>query len=96
MATVLKEFMWARNGYTIETLKPGDERDFGNAFAGLAAEGYVSVEPAQQKQAEPDPAPEVTAAVDPVAEPAVEPAIAVADVAPAVVAEPAPRRRNPR
>lgn len=39
---VLKQFPWSSNGYDVEILKPGDERNFGVAEAGLVAEGFIS------------------------------------------------------
>ncbi|RWX28951.1 hypothetical protein EHH54_31750 [Rhizobium leguminosarum] len=42
MAVVLKPFDYASDGFTVEHLNEGDERDFGAATDGLVAEGFVS------------------------------------------------------
>lgn len=73
MATVLKKFMWAGNGHTVESLAVGDVRDFGAAAAGLAAEGFVSLDAAVVSPAEVETAMEpVVEIVDPVIEPVIE------------------------
>lgn len=41
MAKVLKSFKFAADGFTIETLNEGDDRDFGGSLQGLVKEGYV-------------------------------------------------------
>lgn len=84
MAVVLKQFPWSSNGYDVEILNPGDERDFGSAHAGLAGEGFVSgpsvadevveevvvVEEAPQIEIAPEVTPEPTPVVTPAAQPA--------------------------
>ena len=95
MVIVLKQFPWSSNGYDVEILNPGAERDFGAALAGLASEGFVSsgeeiVEPAPEPvvdEPEIEVVPEVTA--EP-AEPEVTPE-------PPTITEPAPEPvRQPR
>lgn len=49
MATVLVPFPFAGNGFTVEHLNVGDERDFGSATEGLKAAGLISVEPGAVK-----------------------------------------------
>ncbi len=44
MAVVIKPFDFASDGFTIESLATGDERDFGAATDGLVEEGFISVE----------------------------------------------------
>lgn len=44
MAVVLLPFPFAGNGFTIEHLNAGDEREFGSATGGLVAAGLISVE----------------------------------------------------
>lgn len=41
MAKVLKSFPYSPNGYTVEILKVGDDRDFGAATQGLVDRGDV-------------------------------------------------------
>ena len=41
MAKVLKSFPYSANGYTVEILKVGDDRDFGAATQGLIDRGDV-------------------------------------------------------
>lgn len=41
MAVVLKAFDYAADGFTVERLTPGDEREFGDLAAGLTAAGYI-------------------------------------------------------
>lgn len=41
MHRVVRPFPYAGNGYTLELLNAGVERDFGSATAGLAAEGWI-------------------------------------------------------
>lgn len=43
MAVVLKPFPWSPNGYDIEYLQAGAERNFGASESALAEAGYVSV-----------------------------------------------------
>lgn len=50
MAVVIKPFPYAGDGFTVERLIAGDERDFGAAAAGLAAEGFI--EPASAAKSE--------------------------------------------
>lgn len=38
---VLKPFAWCADGFTRESLKVGDKRDFGSLADGLAADGYI-------------------------------------------------------
>lgn len=57
MATVIKPFDYASDGYTVESLVPGDERDFGVATEGLAAEGFIEVEVAEEAEADAPVAP---------------------------------------
>lgn len=40
-------FPYAGDGYTVEWLKPGDERDFGAVAAGLASAGLIAAPKAQ-------------------------------------------------
>lgn len=51
MAKVLKSFPYAADGFTVEIMKVGTDRDFGAATKGLADEGYIEgaaqVKPAQ-------------------------------------------------
>ena len=78
---VLKALDWSPNGFTIETLPVGAERDFGDSAAGLLAEGWIGVakvatepEPvAEPVDAEPEPAPEVEPTPEPEPAPAPEP-----------------------
>lgn len=42
MAIVLKPFPFAGDGFTLESLAPGDERDFGSCTDGLVAEGLIA------------------------------------------------------
>lgn len=65
MAVAIKEFLWAGNGHTVETLKPGDERDFGAHEVGLTVAGLIISESATA-----DAADEPALAAEP--EPAVE------------------------
>ncbi|SFB52344.1 hypothetical protein SAMN03159496_04637 [Rhizobium sp. NFR07] len=44
MAVVIKPFDFASDGFTIESLVTGDERDFGAATDGLVGEGFISVD----------------------------------------------------
>lgn len=44
MAVVLKPFPWSPNGYDVEYLQVGAERDFGASEPSLADAGYVSIE----------------------------------------------------
>lgn len=44
MAVVIKPFEFASDGFTIESLVTGDERDFGSATDGLVDEGFINVE----------------------------------------------------
>lgn len=39
---VVRPFPYAGNGYTLENLVPGDERDFGAATSGLVAAGFIA------------------------------------------------------
>jgi hypothetical protein len=39
---VVRPFPFAGNGYTLESLNAGDERDFGSATAGLLAAGLIA------------------------------------------------------
>lgn len=59
MAVVLLPFPFAGNGFTIEHLNAGDEREFGSATDGLAAAGLISIEPTASRDgasAEAEPA----------------------------------------
>ncbi len=47
MATVIKPFAYAADGYTVESLVPGDERDFGVATDGLVDEGFIEADAAK-------------------------------------------------
>lgn len=42
MAVVIMPFRFAANGFTVEQLVPGDERDFGDVTEGLVSEGFVA------------------------------------------------------
>lgn len=44
MAVVIVPFPFAGNGFTVEYLVAGDERDFGSATAGLVEAGLISEE----------------------------------------------------
>jgi hypothetical protein len=44
MATVIKPFAYAADGFTVESLVPGDERDFGAATDGLVGEGFIEAD----------------------------------------------------
>lgn len=103
MAVVLKQFPWSHNGYDVEILNPGNERNFGAALEGLAAEGFVvggDAEPAPEPVVEQEPVVDQDVAVEtettvkpevPV-EPAIEP-----EVTPEHIVEPAPEPvRQPR
>jgi hypothetical protein len=41
MAKVLKSFPYAANGFTVEQMKEGDDRDFGKSTQGLVDEGFI-------------------------------------------------------
>lgn len=41
MSKVIKRFPYTSNGYTIERLNVGDERDFGDATASLIEAGFI-------------------------------------------------------
>jgi hypothetical protein len=43
MAVVVKPFRYARDGFTVENLMPGDDRDFGDVHDGLIAEGFIAI-----------------------------------------------------
>lgn len=43
LAIVLVPFPYAGNGYTLESLVAGDEREFGAATDGLVAEGFIAI-----------------------------------------------------
>ncbi|XKM40331.1 hypothetical protein A4U53_030845 [Rhizobium ruizarguesonis] len=47
MATVIKPFAYAADGFTVESLVPGDERDFGVATDGLVDEGFIEADAAK-------------------------------------------------
>lgn len=66
MAKVIKKFPWSPNGYDVEMLHPGDERDFRSSTAALAAAGLIEagVDPDQ-------PAGDETGAIQPVTFPPV-------------------------
>ncbi|TIU12456.1 MAG: hypothetical protein E5W44_07190 [Mesorhizobium sp.] len=56
MAKVVKPFPYAADGFTLEHLVPGDERDFGAATAGLVEEGFIATDgPHPQVPDAPDP-----------------------------------------
>lgn len=38
---VLKPFFYAKDGFTLESLKPGVEREFGDVAEGLLAEDFI-------------------------------------------------------
>ncbi|RWN51394.1 MAG: hypothetical protein EOS04_24280 [Mesorhizobium sp.] len=81
---VLKPFPFAGNGYTLEHLSVGDEREFGTAADGLISEGYISlVAKGEERAVEPIEIAEEPAAV--IAEGLVEPA-AVFETLPAPAA----------
>ncbi|TIL91456.1 MAG: hypothetical protein E5Y73_17415 [Mesorhizobium sp.] len=72
---VLKPFPFAGNGYTLEHVTVGDEREFGTATDGLVAEGYISlVAKVEESAVEPIEIAEEPAAViaEELAEPAAE------------------------
>jgi hypothetical protein len=71
VAVVLEPFAFAADGFTLEHLKPGDDRDFGDSLPGLIAEGFVVDVPATetppQRDADaagPDTPPDATNAPD--------------------------------
>ena len=51
---MLKPFDWASDGFTIESLIEGDERDFGAATKGLAEEGFIASQDADETPADVD------------------------------------------
>lgn len=53
MAVVLKPFAHSADGFTVELLATGMEREFGAATDGLEAEGFIEV--AKKKAAEMKP-----------------------------------------
>lgn len=59
MATVLLPFPFAGNGFTVEYLNVGDERDFGSATEGLESAGLISVDPGAVKAEQDVPTPVV-------------------------------------
>ena len=62
MAKVLKSFPYSPNGYTVEILKVGDDRDFGAATQGLIDRGDVEgAKPVAAPVAKPAVAPVVKA-----------------------------------
>lgn len=106
MAVVAKPFDWASDGFTIESLATGDERDFGFLTAGLASEGFVvfgdviAAELQAEHVVEPVIEPVVeTPATEPVVDPATEavaePVGEAPEQAPDLLdAEPAPKKRG--
>ncbi len=42
MGVVIAPFRYAADGFTVEQLVPGDERDFGSVEAGLVEAGFVA------------------------------------------------------
>ena len=50
MHRVVKPFPYSVDGFTLVSLVEGDERDFGDMAAGLAAEGWI--EPAGRRAVE--------------------------------------------
>lgn len=58
MAVVLEEFEYAVDGINTETLKVGDNRDFGNATDGLVQAGKIAGAAVQETAPAPEPAPE--------------------------------------
>lgn len=54
MHKVVRPFAYAANGYTLEHLNVGAERDFGSATAGLLAEGYIEAVEAKKPAASDD------------------------------------------
>ena len=77
MAVVLQPFRFARDGFTIESLAPGDERDFGSCHDGLVVAGLITDEKPEEMAVDAqvgDSAPNdgTTAEGEPVATPAVE------------------------
>lgn len=77
MAIVLKKFPWAKDGFTVEILEPGAEREFGAASVGLEEEGYIS---ANAIEAPDDAEPTADAGTDGVEEPVTEPVADTAEV----------------
>lgn len=84
MPVVLKPFYFASDGFTVESLVPGDNRDFGASTDGLVTEGFVDLDP-MEPPAEPSPEPEPTP--EPTPEPEPEPVI---EAVPEPVVEPEP------
>lgn len=68
MAVVIKSFLYAGDGFTVENLVPGDERDFGEAAAGLAAAGYIDLTGSGGVASEPVAVDEPPALEEPVAD----------------------------
>jgi hypothetical protein len=71
VAVVVEPFRFARDGFTVEHLNVGDDRDFGDSLPGLIAEGFVVDVPATetppQRDADaagPDTPPDATNAPD--------------------------------
>ena len=107
MATVLRAFDYSFDGVTALKAAPGDEIDFRDMTAGLAAEGYVlEVAPPADDVAPPAPEPEapVQSPSEPEA-PQGEPVAAIAAEQPVDLtaepaaepdAEPAPKPRKRR
>lgn len=48
MGVVIEPFPFAGDGFTVEFLKPGDQRDFGSAEQGLIDAGFVAASAATE------------------------------------------------
>lgn len=48
MTKVLKPFPWSPNGYTVERLNIGDDRNFGASTKSLADEGLIEADAPQE------------------------------------------------
>lgn len=82
MPVVLKPFYFASDGFTVESLVPGANRDFGASTDGLVTEGFVYLDPVEppveatsesEPTPEPTPEPEPEPVIETVPEPVVEP-----------------------
>lgn len=59
ISTVIKAFLYSANGYTVENLKAGDERDFGSGTDGLIKAGLIAAAETKTKTTDPFVAPVV-------------------------------------